>query len=168
MQTEALQAALRGCSFHALQLVVAKALARSGYGDVQLMGRRKVSEKSSHGGHELCCISPLGDMAVKIVVKVINDDIRVRMLDEIVGVADRCGARAAIVVTPQGIGRTAARELVRYRSVRVKIIDGPRLAELLAKHSLGVRGRGEVDYAYFGQLEELSKRILRFLAKEGR
>jgi restriction endonuclease Mrr len=162
-----LTGALKQCSLHSLLMLTSKALTRSGFGDVQILDRRQSRQKSRYGGHELVCVAQLGDLPMRVVVKVINDAIRVRMLDELAGVIDRTKADFGLLVTPHHLTPKAAREQAKYRKSRIEVIDGKQLSAILTRHKVGVRPKGEVDYAFFGELEMQSGRILNFIA-EGR
>jgi restriction endonuclease Mrr len=158
-----LRIALQQCSLHALLMIVSKTLTRAGLGDVQIMDRRKSTQRTRFGGHELLCETYLNNRPIKIVVKVISDAVRMRMLDELAGVTLRTKADSALVVTPFHVTRTAAKVLGEHHPVRIETIDGLELEKLLLKFGIGVRGKGEVDYAFFGGLEQVSARLLDFL-----
>ena len=164
MKGEPLVEMLKDCSLHTLLMLTSKALTRSGFGDVQLLDRRQSKQRSRYGGHELVCRGNLGTLPMKVIVKVINDSVRVRMLDELAGVVIRTRADAGIIVTPHHVTTNALRQQGTYSRARIEIIDGHALAGLLSKFGIGQRGRGEVDYAFFGALHEMSDRVLSFIA----
>lgn len=166
MKGEPLVEMLKDCSLHTLLMLTSKALTRSGFGDVQILDRRQSKQRSRYGGHELVCRGNLGTLPMKVIVKVINDSVRVRMLDELAGAVVRNRADAGLIVTPHHLTTNAARQQGQYRPARVEVIDGPALAGLLSKFGIGQRGRGEVDYAFFGALHEMSGRILSFIATQ--
>lgn len=155
---------LQALPLHPLLMVVAKALARAGYGDVRITGRRTPKGKSDDGGHEILCERDLGTVPVRIAVKVVRDAVRVRMLDELAGVVARTGCDLGLVVTPFAPGKTVAAELARTvrPGPRVEVMDGAALARLLVRYGIGVREKGSVDYPFFRELEEASLRILTF------
>jgi hypothetical protein len=132
-----------------------------------MLDRRQSREKSRYGGHDLVCFSELGTMPTKVIVKVIKDSARIRMLDELSGAATRVNADLGLLVTPFHITSKAKLELPKYRKPRVEVIDGVALSQLLAQDRIGMREKGEVDYAFFGYLEEASAKMLMFLKKEG-
>lgn len=154
---------LRGSSLHALLLIVSKVLARSGYGDVQILDRRSPRQRSRFGGHELRCYTTVGNLPGNVVVKVIRDAIRVRMLDELAGVVRRTNADLGLIVTPYHISRAARSVLDSYGTPRLFAIDGNQLSSLLIKHQIGVRGQQSVDYEFFGGLEEFASQVGRFI-----
>lgn len=162
MNTFELSGALQGTTLHTLLLLVSKALARSGYGDVEIMDRRHERQKSRFGGHELLCTTSVGDRQIKVLVKVLKEAIRVRNLDEMCGTIGRMQADLGLVVSRMHITKDAKRLLPKFEGSRVSAIDGETLALLMEKHKIGVRGGG-VDYAFFGELEEVSDRVLLFL-----
>ncbi len=164
MNTIQLQGALRSCSLHVLLMIVSKALSRSGYGDVRFLDRRHSRQKSRFGGHELVCETTLGTRPLKIVVKVVRDSARIRHLDELAGTVIRMGADSGLLITPFHVTKTARSLLDKYGPVRTSVIDGAALAEWLQRLGIGVRGEADVDWAYFGELEEVSDRVLAFLS----
>ncbi|MBS1714605.1 MAG: restriction endonuclease [Armatimonadetes bacterium] len=156
--------ALQNCSLHSLLMLTSKALKRAGFGDVQILDRRQSRQKSRYGGHELLCQTEFGTVPAKVVVKVVRDSVRQRMLDELAGTVIRRNADMGILVATKHVSALARRNRERYNPLRLEIIDGDALAGLLAKYGIGVRPHGEVDYAFFGKLEEQSFRVLSFLA----
>lgn len=159
-----LQYALRDSSLHALLLSVSKALSRSGYGDVQFLDRRLPRQKSRFGGHELVCETVIGPRSMRVIVKVLRDSVRIRHLDELAGAVTRMGADSGLIISPFGVTKTAARLLDSYGPIRVGVIDGESLAKWLRELGIGVRRDGSVDWAYFGNIEEMSNRVLSFIA----
>lgn len=157
--------ALQNCSLHSLLMVTSKVLSRAGYGDVQILDRRESRQKSRYGGHELLCELNVGTVPAKVVVKVVRDSVRQRMLDELAGTVIRRNADMGLLVATKHVSPLARRNKDRYNPLRLQIIDGDSLAGLLALYRVGVRPHGEVDYAYFGGLEARSFRILSFLAE---
>lgn len=159
-----LKSALKSASLHALLLIVSKALSRSGYGDVQFLDRRSERQKSRFGGHELICEMRLGPRVIRVVVKVVRDSVRIRHLDELAGTIIRMGADSGLIVSPHHLTGRARQLLESYGPVRVGVIDGDSLAAWLGDLHLAVDGKGQVDFAYFGHLEEMASRAQAFLA----
>lgn len=156
--------ALQQCSLHSLLMLTSKALSRSGFGDVQILDRRQSKQKSRYGGHELECRFLVGTMSMKVIVKVVRDSVRVRMLDELAGAVLRSKADLGLIVTPHHVTVNAARHQASYQRARIEIIDGKQLAELLQQVRVGIRSKGDVDYAFFEALEEVSLRMLSFIS----
>lgn len=167
MSQAALKGMLQTCSLHPLIILTGKALTRAGFGDVQVMDRRSSKQKSRYGGHELLAETTVGSLPARIVVKVIPDVIRLRMLDELAGVVMRTKADLGVIVSPFHLSKRARESLVDYTNARIDVIDGAALASLLSRFKIGVRGSGEPDYAFFTALEEYSQRIIDFMAREG-
>ncbi len=157
---------LKTCSLHSLLMLTSKTLSCSGFGDVQVLDRRQSKQKSRYGGHELVCHGTLGFLPVKVIVKVINDAVRVRMLDELAGAVIRNQADFGIIVTPHHVTSSAAKHQASYRKARVEVVDGTAFVRLLRKFNLGQRAGREIDYAFFGALEDVSTRLLSFLATQ--
>jgi restriction endonuclease Mrr len=151
---------------HGLLLCVSKALSRSGFGDVQILDRRSSKQKSRFGGHELMCSAMLGLCPLKVVVKVILDDVRTRMVDEMAGTIMRTKADLGLLVTPFNVSAKVRSAQEAHRPLHLEYIDGTRLAELLRSSRVGVRQKGSVDYAFFAELEEVAYRLITFLRKE--
>lgn len=154
-----LEGVLRTSSLHALVIVVTKALSRSGFGDVEILDRRTEKQKSRFGGHELQCITEIGNMPGKVIVKIVRDSVRTRMVDELAGTVLRTGADRGLIVTPFRMTKGAKENLDRYKPAQVDVVDGQSLVSMLKKHGIGIRGRGEVDFAYFGALEEFAPKL---------
>lgn len=167
MNERELQTILQNCSLHSLLLVTSKMLARSGYGDVQILDRREVRQKSRFGGHELLCESTLGTVPVKVIVKVIGDSIRLRMLDELAGAVLRTNSDLGIIVSPYPLSTAVARHKESYNAARIAVIDGDGLATRLNTLGIGVRPRGGVDYQFFAHLEDMGSRARAFIQLEG-
>ena len=157
---------LKGCSLHSLLMLTSKALSRAGFGDVQILDRRQSKQRSRHGGHELVCRLNIGFVPMKVIVKVINDSVRVRMMDELAGAVIRNQADFGLIVTPHHVTTNAMRQQGASRLARVEVIDGPKFAALLSKFGIGLRGRTDIDYAFFGALEDVSARLLTFIANQ--
>lgn len=163
MKDDELQEALKGCSLHALLIVTSRALSRSGFGDVQLLDRRQGRQKSRYGGHELLCESTVGGLPYRAIVKVIKDSVRLRMIDELAGSVRRTNADLGLIVSPHHLTKNAEAHLGSYAPMRIEPITGRTLSELLSRYHIGVRSRGEVDYAFFAGLEDASVRFNEFL-----
>ncbi len=158
---------LKRSSLHTLLLLTSKMLARTGFGDVEILDRRETKQKSRFGGHELQCETSLGALPLKVIVKVINDGVRLRMLDEMAGAVMRTKADLGIIVSPHHLTSSAEQHLASHKSARVVVIDGVEFARRLVRLGIGVRDFGEVDYQFFGKLEEIGGRALAFMRSEG-
>lgn len=166
MPTDPLAGALRECSLHCLLILVSKALTRSGFGDVEIVGRRQPGQKSRFGGHEIACAAALGPLPLKVLVKVVRDDLRLRHFDELAGGVIRGRADLGLLVSPFEISASAARAQALYRPARVESMDGNGLAELIRCSGFAVRPDGSPDYAFLSELETVSERLLEFVGKE--
>lgn len=166
MTDDPLKGALQGCSHHALLMLVSKALTRAGFGDVEIQDRRDAGQKSRHGGHEISCLAALGPVPLKVLVKVVRDDLRIRHFDELAGGVIRCGTDLGLLVTPFEISASASRAQADYRPARVEAMGGGALAELMRCSGVAVRPSGEPDYAFLSELETVSERLLAFIGKE--
>lgn len=155
--------ALQECSLNSLLSTVSKALARSGYGDVQYLGRHYPRQKSRFGGHELICETVMGPNLHRVVVKVVRDTVRIRNLDELAGTVTRVEADAGLIVSPFPLTKRAASFLDCYGPVRTGVIAGESLAAWLTNLGIGVTPTGLVDWRYFGHVEEATDQVLSFL-----
>ena len=164
MNDKAMKEMLKGCSLHSLLMLTSKVLTRSGFGDVEILDRRQSKERSRYGGHELECTASFGFVPMRVIVKVVNDSVRVRMLDELAGTVARRNADLGMIVTPHHLTTKAKLHQGIYRRMRVHAVDGTDLAQLLQKCNIGTRGHADVDYAFFGALEDVSSRLLSFIA----
>jgi len=161
-----MQEILQGCSLHALLMLTSKALTRSGFGDVEILDRRSTKEKTRFGGYELSCRLTLGNLPAKVIVKVIQDEVRQRMLDELAGSILRSGADAGLIVTPFHLSTSVKRAQPSYRPLRIHIVEGEELADILTRAQVGTRKQGTPDFAFFSELEEVSGRIRSFMREE--
>lgn len=168
MNNLALTHLLQRSSLHTLLILTSKVLARSGFGEVTYLDRRDTRQKSRFGGHELMCESSFGSLPLKVIVKVINDGVRIRMLDEMAGAVMRTKADLGIIVSPRHVTATAKKLQPHYKSARVNVIDGTELAQRLRDLKIAVRPSGEPDYRFFGELEEVAHRVSAFMRLEGR
>lgn len=159
-------AVLQSCSLHSLLMLTSKMLSRSGFGDVQILGRREMRQKSRFGGHELLCEGVVGTEPYRVIVKVINDAVRLRMLDELAGAVIRTKADLGIIVSPHHLTTSADKHQGDYYGARLCVIDGLDMATRLSKLGIGVRPKGSVDYQYFEQLDEVGERALAFMRQE--
>ena len=166
MPTDPLAGALQGCSLHALLMLTSKVLTRSGFGDVEILDRRETGQKSRYGGHEISCLAALGPVPVKVIVKVVRDDVRTRMLDELAGAVIRSSADLGLIVTPYHVSASISGRQAGYRPARVEALDGASLARLMRCSGIAVRPSGDVDYAFLSELETVSQRLLEFVGKE--
>lgn len=165
-QKQALQEVLKGSSLHVCLMLVAKVLTRTGYGDIQVLGRRHRLQKSRVGGCELQCHTSMGSVPIRVIIKLIKDSVRTRMLDEMAGAIDRTKSDFGIVVSTEKLSEKARRTRKEYKKSRVEIIDLCLLTEMLQKFRIGVRPGGEIDYAFFAAMEDQFDRVNEFLAYE--
>lgn len=154
---------LQNASLHALLLIVSKTLARLGYGDIQILDRRLPRQRSRYGGHELRCYTLVGDAPTQVIVKIVRQPVRVRMLDELAGAVKRRGADMGVIITPFHLTRNVPAALKQFRSPRLVAYDGERLARLMREHRIGVRLNDSVDYEFFGGLELFSGQVNEFI-----
>lgn len=162
-----LAGALRECSFHVLLMLVSKALTRAGFGDVEILDRRRAGQRSRHGGHEISCLAALGPLPLKVLVKVVQDDLRTRHFDELAGGVVRGGADLGLLVTPFEVSASVLKNQADYRPARVESMDGHALADLMRCSGVAVRPDGSPDYAFLAELEAVSGRLLEFIGREG-
>jgi hypothetical protein len=148
-------------------MLTSKALTRAGFGDVEIMDRRTSKEKSRFGGYELSCRLMLGSLPAKVIVKVLSrDTIRQRQLDELAGSVMRSGADAGLIVSPYPLPQALLGAVRSYRPLKIHVIDGPLLAELLTRSSIGIGPKGRPDFAFFSELEDTSLKIQSFMRRE--
>jgi hypothetical protein len=166
MNEQELNEMLKHCSLNALLMLTSKALSRAGFGDVQVLDRRQSKQKTRYGGHELLCEVSLGTVPMRVIVKVINDGVRLRMLDELAGSVRRTNADLGLIVSPHELTQAAEKNLSSYQPMRLEALTGLSLAQLLSRYHIGTRSRGEVDYAFFGSLEAFSVQLSSFFKKE--
>jgi restriction endonuclease Mrr len=157
---------LQNMSLHSLLMIVSKLLTRSGFGDVQILDRRTTRQKSRFGGHEIQCQTSIGSVPAKVVVKVIPDSVRLRMLDELAGTTMRTRADLGILVSTHELSNELSAKLPLYERARIMVVDGTKLANELKRLGIGIRSDRTIDYDFFFGLEEVSHRLLAFLRQE--
>ncbi|MBS1722969.1 MAG: restriction endonuclease [Armatimonadetes bacterium] len=165
MKTNEMEAMVKAVSLHPLLIIVSRALSISGFGDVQFLDRRESWQRSRYGGHELLCEATFGLVRMRVVVKVVRDSVRRRMLSELAGTVLYRKADMGILVATGKLSRRLAGFQTDYPPVRLEVIDGTHLSKLLLKNGIGTRGEHGVDYAFFGELETQSLRIISFLTR---
>lgn len=173
MLDQEIRQVLQNVGFGSLVINTSRVLNRIGYSDVQMLGRRRTRQHSYHGGSDLDAREPLPLFQTKTIAKVIQDDIRIRMVDEMVGAMHRQLADFGVIVTPFAITASVRSDLPKLERRRIRIIQGDELAQLMVRERIGIVDRGgvdRVDYRYFETLEEVSSRLIEFeqqLKKEG-
>lgn len=167
METSQLESALRPLKLYPLLRIVSRVLTRAGYGEARLQDRLTEGQKSKSGGCDLLFEATFGTRSVKVVVKVIKDGIRVRMLDEACGVVKRTKADMAFLVTPFRLTKKV-RELLPLYAPDIQVISGDMLAELMELYGIGVKGPGVVDWEYFHHLTLYADRTLHLMREVGR
>lgn len=163
MTNDPLVHALQKCSFHPRLMMVQKALIKAGYGDVEILDRRDAGQKSRYGGHELSCVLATGPVPLKVNVKVLTEDVRIRTFDELAGCLIRTGADAGLVITTGKITRSGAKWQAKFEGKsRMDAMDGRALADLIRRSGFATRQNGEPDYAFFTELEKVSEKVRAF------
>ncbi|MFZ4507050.1 MAG: hypothetical protein ACOYON_05055 [Fimbriimonas sp.] len=158
--------ALQNASLHALLIMTARGLSRSGFGDVQILDRREAKQKSRYGGHELLCITTVGGVPFRVVVKVIRDSFRVRMFDELAGVVLRQKADMGILVSPRQGNEIGMKSQPQYRPVRLYSMDGHALTRMIARSHVGTKDGLTPDYVFLQSLEEYGDRVRNFVKEQ--
>ena len=165
MSTESIEKALTRLSLNELLMLLEKLLPFEGFGDVEVLGRRKSRQKSRFGGFEMRCRTKLGNQPGSVLVKVVADHpLRTRMLHEMAGCCIEHDALLGLLVSP--FKRSASRSFVQALSpkLRVRVIDGPELVSLMKCSGIGVRSKGTLDYAFFESLQMASGLVLKTMA----
>ena len=163
-----LQRELQACPLHVLLLATQRALSRSGYGDVQFLGRFRRRQKSRLGGHDIVCETVMGASVHHVVVKVLRDTVRVRHLDELAGTVQRTRADTGLVVSPYGMTKAAAQTIGGGGVPRFHVVAGADMAEWFANYGVGVKKDGTVDRLFFRHLEEAAGKMDAFLKKHSK
>jgi hypothetical protein len=161
---QALEEIVQNSSLHTCLMLVAKVLTRNGFGDIQILDRRMPRQKSRLGGCELLCVTSIGSVSVRVIIKVIRDSVRTRMLDELAGAIDRTGSDFGILVSNKRLPKGMSARHEMYVKSRVEVIDLALLVQMLVKFRVGVRPAGEPDYAFFVDLEEKLDQVNDFLS----
>ena len=153
----ALQSLAKAREFHPILLLVCEALEKAGYGKTRILGRRTFSQKSLVKGAEILVEGTYAGKPHLMVVKFVNDDVRQRNFDELFGVTERLGANLGILVSlrdsHEGFMKAPA-----YR-LRLKLLDGTRLAEFLTDHQVGVFPSGHPNHRRIYEVRETARKI---------
>ncbi|MBS1702861.1 MAG: restriction endonuclease [Armatimonadetes bacterium] len=152
--------ALRDCELAPLLMLTQKLLTLSNYGEVLSLDRWVPRQKSRFGGCELLCTAWFGEHRATVLVKVVRDWAKVRMVSELAGTVERLGADSGILVATRPMGPKVRAEVARFARTRIEVFDAERLTDLMTRHRVGVRPDGSVDYAYWGQLHELGPKLV--------
>lgn len=163
MNLEFAQSRIHHAKLHTKLLLLQRLLARLGFGDVRSMGRLKAGQKSKQGGHELFCRFQAGSQTATMVVKLVSDSARLRMLCELAGTVLLNRAQFGLLVTTKPSSGRMFRFLDRLAPLKIDLIDGPHLAQLLHKYGIGVREHGEPDFSYLEQLDGQEKEVVALL-----
>lgn len=163
MNLEFAQSRIHHAKLHTKVILVQRLLGRMGFGEVRSMGRLKPSQKSKRGGHELFCRFQAGSQDATMVVKLVSDSARLRMLCELAGTMLLNRAQFGLLIATKPSSERMFRYLDRLTPLKMDLIDGPALVQLLHKHGIGIRQHGEPDFAYLERLDAQEKAIIGLL-----
>ncbi len=147
---------LEQCSILELQIILVNLLPREGFGDPEVLDRLRSSQKTRHGGFEMICRRTTSFLQQTTLVKVVNDNVRQRMVCEMAGQVDLNGADWGLIVTPRKVCKSAREALHVIARSKVHVIDGRGLERLLRKHRIGIRRDDSVDYELFLELYQFA------------
>lgn len=166
MTSTSMMEMLQKASLHALLMMTAKALSRSGFGDVTILDRREAKQKSRYGGHELLCVTTIGGVPFRVVVKVVRDSFKVRMFDELAGVVIRQNADMGILISPCQGNEIGMKWQPQYRPLKIYSMDGHALARMISRSRIGTKDGLTPDYAFLEELEEMGARVRSYIKRE--
>ncbi|MCX6378887.1 MAG: restriction endonuclease [Armatimonadetes bacterium] len=159
--TQTLKGELLSLSFHAYEECVRLLLVSMGYTDVQLMGCRVRSRKTTHGGLDVQAYTEVGVTRLSIVAQVKQYAERVprRFVDELRGAMLRTGARQGILITTSTFSRAARKAVAADRTAPIRLIEGDELTQLLIQNRIGAiteaANEPVLDEAYFDALRQM-------------
>jgi len=161
MSTKPLERVLQDLSLNELIMLLEKLLPFEGFGDVEVLDRRKTKQKSRFGGFEMRCRTKVGNQAGIVLVKVVPKfPLNTRMVHELAGCGLEHDALLSLLVSPFNRSPSRAFAQALQPKLRVRIIDVPELIRLMNCSGLGIRPKGEVDYAFFANLKTASDLVL--------
>lgn len=163
MNLEFAQSRIHHAKLHTKVVLLQRLLSRMGYGDVRSMGRLKPGQKSKQGGHELFCRFQAGSQTANMVVKLVSDSARLRMLCELAGTMLLNRAQFGLLIATKPSSARMLQFLDRLTPLKIELIDGPHLAQLLHKYRIGVRVHGEPDFAYLERLDQQETEVVALL-----
>lgn len=139
---------------HAILLLVCEFLAKAGYGEPKILGRRMFHQKSVVSGAEILVEGTYAGKPHLIVVKYVRDasGLRQRNFDELYGVTERLGANLGILVSLRDSHETFMKHPSFQK--RLKLLAGQRLAEALETHRIGVFAGGAPDHRKLAEVRE--------------
>jgi membrane-bound metal-dependent hydrolase YbcI (DUF457 family) len=149
---------LHSLSFHAFAELVCDLLRRMGYTDVALLGRTTLRQRTRYGGRDIMASARTGVTGARVTIqlKLYERPVSRRFVDEMAGVMLRIGSTQGILITTSTFAKPAVQAAGRNRLTAVRLVDGPALVSLLARHQLGIkqtaRGRLFLDTRFFRQL----------------
>lgn len=161
MSNKALERVLEDLSLNELIMLLEKLLPFEGFGDVEVLDRRKSKQKSRFGGFEMRCRTKLGNQTGFVLVKVVAEHpLNTRMLHELTGCVFEHDALLGLLVSPFKSSGSRAFLQASQPKLRVRVIDAPELIRLMNCSGIGIRPKGEIDYAFFASLKTASEIVL--------
>jgi hypothetical protein len=160
-----MESMLQTLSLNELLMLLEKLLPYEGFGEVEVQDRRESRQKSKEGGFELKCRTRVGNQSGLVLVKVVAEHpLRSRMLHELTGNVLQHDAVLGLAISPFHRSRSKHFLQAAAPKQRVRVIDGPALAELMLRSNIGVRPKGDVDYQFFTRLRAASQMVLETIA----
>src|ERR1700761_1030443 len=101
MPSEPLELVLQGLTLNELLMLLESLLPFEGFGDCEILGRRKSKQKSKYGGFEMRCRTKLGTEPGTVLVKVVAEyPLRTRQIHETAGCVLEHDALMGLLVPP--------------------------------------------------------------------
>jgi restriction system protein len=134
---EELLAKLKSCSPAFFERAVVKLLVAMGYGGIT--GDGLVTGQSGDGGLDgIIREDKLGLDIVGVQAKRWEGTVSRPTVQQFVGALDMVKAKKGVILTTSGFSREARDFVALIEAKKVVLIDGPRLAELMIQHGVGV------------------------------
>ena len=147
--------------FDAYVRLVALLLERLGYENVAPAGRTDWKGRNHSGGVDLVAFLPGGLTPRRVVIQIKQFDrssrVFQRHIDELCGVAIRCRASEALLITTGPASSAIHFDGLISPLLPMRLIDGEQLLTLLIEKQVGVTPAGEIDHALLDRLTRTAK-----------
>lgn len=151
---------LLGMEFLAYEQLIREVLARSGYSNVKMMGRRHKRGRTPTGGHDIKAFAAT-DLAVSVTltqVKQYRGVVPRRFVDELRGNILRIGAEQGLLITTSTFSSVARQAALAGGVAPITLLDGEQVLDLLILHRIGVHvldnGEPVIDRTFFDKWQK--------------
>lgn len=115
-----------------------------GYADIE------VTKKSRDSGVDIVAYSDIGKLhSIKTVVQVkrIKANVGTPVVDNLRGAMNACGADRGLIITTSGFSKDCRKSTEHNSALKVNLISGDELIDLLIYHKVGVKSENITIYS---------------------